>query len=328
MTKQTQLQQVQLGKETTFGTAVAQTIEVAGVRSFQITPTGEGTTLRHLGNYAAMGETINGVSGSATLEQDFNYQHAGLVFDSSLATATPTGSDPYVRAYTARTTTNPTRSFYTFGKGDANDMYSMAGAICAGWTLSAENASAVTLSSEWVASMVNTDTLDSVAPITAQFASSAQVTLKMAAVGGSLTAVDCDVNKAVVVYNDGTMIGHGLGAYAGCKYWPASEPTCTINLQIEADNSAIQAVVGGLLGASPASPKRDIELTITDGTSDNICVVGVCAYLPVDAQPEYYADADGRATFDVTLNAQYDANSNFTSFLDVELTNTIAAYFA
>jgi hypothetical protein len=325
--KLNQLQQPQLGKESTFGTAVAQTVEMAGVQEFTITPMAEVLPNRALGSLAPSykGGAIAAVHGEASMVQHFNYQHAGLVFDSVLGTATPSSASPYTREYYGAHTSVPPRSFYTFGKGDSSDMYSMVGAICAGFTLTVENKNWVTLNSNWVASQVATDSLDSVNPISPTFGTAANVTVSRGTYGGSETAIDCDVLNLELVYNTNTSIIHGLGSITGCDY-DIGEIECTLSVTIEANNAVAQSIYESYLGSTPALSKNEWFINITDGTANNILEAIFSGYL--SEVPVIYDDADGRATVTLNFIADKDSSTNLESYLDISLTNTIADYWA
>lgn len=324
--KTTQLQQVQVGKETTFGTAVAQSYPFSGVQTFDITPTGSGENIRVLGAFGSRGHVVNSVMGEGALTQYLDYDDVGVLFDSVFATATPSGAGPYVRAYVAPDTSVGTRTFLTFGKGDSSDAYSMIGAIASGFTLTVGTDSVVTIASNWVSSHVATDSLDSVSENELIYVSPADVTVSMGNIGGSLTAINCDVKSAELVYNNNTTVGHGLGAVEGCDYQVGNEHECTLSLVVEASNAVAQAVFESLLGTSPTVPEREIKLNITDST--NIIEIDFSGYIPVDSQSTVYNDADGHATFTLNFAHKFDPDSNLTSFLDISLTNGTAAYFA
>lgn len=319
-----QLQQVQVGKESTWGTAVAQTRELAGIESLEIETPVELLNSRSLGTLApSTGAIIAQIDGAAKGAIRANYNQLPILFDSLFGTASPSGGGPYTYAYTAPTTAQPTRSFLTLAKGDGTDTYSLMGALLSNLTLTASSSEWVMLDTEWVGKNVGTDSLDAVSPTEVVFLAPSHLTVSMGAIGGALTALNCDALSVELAINTNTTIRHGLGTITGCDY-NYGEIEATLKVTAEFSNATSKAVVEGMLGTAPTVQEREIRLEFANTASYDVQIDFVGIY----SEPAVlHTDEDGVITAELSFMAKQDADASASSWCDVTIINTTATMF-
>lgn len=322
----TQLMQIQVGKESTWGTAVAQTLELAGVESFELTPEIEYLTNKSLGNLApsVQGMDVGKTGASAPLSVRASYDQLGVYFDSMLGTATPSGAGPYTRTWAGPTTSSPTRTFLTMCRGLSPTIYSLLGGVVSNATLTFEPNAYVMAAMDIVGKNLASDTLDSVAASSVTYITTPQTTFAIDAIGGTVAIITCDIMNMELVINTNTTTRYGIGDLAPCQY-NYGEIEVTLNITASAANSTIRTLAESQLGLTPAAAKREVQIVSTSGT--NVLTVDMVAAL--NEPIAFTTDSDGIGTFEISMSAYIDPSSNLTSdYLTIELVNGVAAYFA
>lgn len=322
----TQLMQIQVGKESTWGTAVAQTLELAGVESFEPTTDIEYLANKEMGNFAPsrQGMDVGKTGASASMSVRASYDQIGVYFDSMLGTATPSGAGPYTRTWAGPTTSSPTRTMLTMCRGLSPTIYSLLGGVVSSTTLTFEPNAYAMAALEIVGKNLASDTLDSVSPSSVTYITTPQTTFAIDAIGGTPAIIECDILSMEIVMNTATTTRHGIGALTPCQY-NYGEMEFTLNVVASAGNSTIRTLAESQLGLTPAAAKREVQIVSTSGT--NVLTIDMVAAL--NEPIVFTSDSDGIGTFEISMSAYIDPSSNLTSdYLTIELVNGVAAYFA
>ncbi len=322
MARAKQLITAQIGAESTWGTAVAQTASLS-VNDITLTPEVQHELLPAGGNLAsATDAAIVKVGGSASLEERANYGTVGLWLQGAFGAATDAGGGPYTHTWQFAGTTSPTRKFYTLAAGDATDSYSLNGALVTELKLTFTPGQMPTAAVSFAGMRVTTDTLDSVSAFTdiTQLMLPSEVTIALDTIGGTLgaTSLACDAISAVWTLTVETPLQYGLGTNGACDY-ATTKVEHKLELSAEFGNSAINTAIEALLGATPSTVKRDVQIKIYKSANYSLIIN---APMVLAESPEYWQDADGMLTVDTVWTGIVDASSTTTSnYLDVVLTN-------
>ncbi len=125
------LRQVQIGKETTWGTAVTATTKLALISEATFKPAIETKSAEEIGTLspATNSDVVFTGGGTIELKGTLTFEQAPLYYQSMLGPVTATGAGPYSRIHLAphRSSYNPTS--YTFEYGMAGALYKAVGAI-------------------------------------------------------------------------------------------------------------------------------------------------------------------------------------------------------
>lgn len=319
-----QLQKKQIGKETSWGTAVAQTIILAGVEELTLADGFEVIGNKEIGSLAPnqRGGAIVAVMGSASMKQRASFDHVGLIFDSLFGTATPSGVGPYTRTYNAPRTAQPTRSFFTL-HNSYNGLagHSLLGALASSLTMTIEAKQYVMLDVGFVGRNQAQDTTDSLSESSVAWMLAHNTTLSLGTYGGSLSALDCKVKRVEFIFNSNTKVNHGISSIEGCDY-NYGDVECKLKFVAETNDSATLAIVNAMMGPTPTLVKREAQIVVDDGTySLDLDFSGMLA-----TPPSLYTDIDGVSTFELEFDADFDSSTNLTSYVDIELINNVASY--
>ena len=126
--------------QTAFGTPkTPATVKLQNVSSFRLRPEFQTRALEQLrGTLAPTHQTtLDNYAGSATFEvSDETFEDVNYWLEALFGTASPTGSDPYVRAYAAPLTSAVTPKFMTLQWGQTNGVFQIQDASVASLTLS------------------------------------------------------------------------------------------------------------------------------------------------------------------------------------------------
>ena len=322
--KLTQLQQIQTGKESTRGTAVTQTKQLMGLESLDISDWVTILSSRELGTLAPSTGTpiVGSIGGEASFDGRVNYNQLPLFFDSLFGTASPSGVGPYVYAYTAPDTSVSTRTMLTLAKGDASDAQSLTGAVLSELELVFEPDAFITMSGTFVGHHVEDDSIDSVSAPTVIYPNNGSNTISMGTLGGSLSALTCDVRQATLAINTNTTNHRGVGNLAPCGF-AYGEVESTLSIVANGDYATLRALQESLYGTSPTVSVREFQIQVTDGT--NIIDIDWVGYL--DGAPSIYGDEDGVAVLEMEFIAAINSTSNLTSWCDVSITNGESVMF-
>lgn len=304
----TDLLQLQWGTETTWGTPVAPTVRLHGVRMkpdiikaaieaevmeeqiSRLGPSAEADLLAH--------------SGAAAWDNAGIYEDINYPLESMFGTATPSGAGPYVRAGTApvavgASPTTPRKA--TLYHGDAVGGLRLSGGLVTGLTFKAESKKRA----EYAVSMIG-EGVDAGTPATL---SNRDINPILGAHGSIYVDAWDGTIGTTALPGAGYAVELALGSprelktYLGSVIptdWNERKLTGVLKMTLEW-NATTDDYFTGILSQS-AIWNRQIRLSFTDGTRImQFNFAGVALEAPV------WNDRNGIVTFDVTLTAQYNA---------------------
>lgn len=322
------LQIVQLGQESTWGTAVTPTSKLAGITSCEITPLTEVADFPSLEGYGPIyNSAVVKTGGTATLESLVLYEDLPYWLDGLLAEdATPTGAGPYTYVYEAPTTTAPTRSFYTLTYGDSSSAYALTGALVKSVTISGAASEALTMSIEFVGHHVETDSLAALSSRTVNVATSSQVVLKIAATGtapGSGTEIPCTLYEWELAMDNMTAVAYAVGAITPCDYYQNRfDGTLSMTLDFPGDSSAIKTIFDNMVSTTPSEVNRNIQLKASNGANLDIEINMGCVLMTA---PSLWGDNDGITTVETEWKLKYNANVGAAgNYLAIDVINGVS----
>jgi len=315
----TSLRVVQLGKETTWGTAVAATAKLMGVKDASLSPVAEKAAIPDLGSLApSMREVQTAVSAKGHIELEASYQDILYLLHGVFGAVTPTGTAaPYTWTYSAPLTSAPTPQIYTMEYGEANSSYKGIGMFATNLAVKIEAKKTWSAACDLLGKSVNTVTLASLSDRTVEVIRAADTHLYMDTWSGTMgsteitatlisAALDVDTKRHLKDFVSGAVTPSTYGE----DRWDGK-----LVLVLEFNSSA-KAIVDALL--APALIQRQIRLKATSGTS--YAQVDFCGTL--DKGLELFGDRDGNMTVELTFTGTY--NSTFANWLKIIVANDVA----
>lgn len=313
----------QIGKESTWGTAVAQTAILANLESLEIQSDTEISKWGRLGDLAAnTNNALTMASGTASLTEKASYGQIGLWLQSLFGAATDAGAGPYTHTWEPDSTGSITRIFYTLLKSDATNAASLVGALVDELTLNFSPGEPVTADVSFVGKNVADGTITgSLSDFSDadQFILPSELTVYLDTVGSAgTTSLACDALEGSITFRVNTPLQHGLGTVAACNY-TTQAIEIEASLVGNADNATIRTQVEALYGTSPSSSVLDLQLTFAKSANYDLEII-----VPVvlDGAPTWQSDRDGSLTFDMSFVGVKNSSSSATnSVADIVLTN-------
>lgn len=320
-----ELLQCQVGKETTWGTAVACTAKRMGVEKFEFAPEVNSKMLKEKRASLAPGfqSVLTDIEGAADDEGDVTYEDICYILDGLIAEATPGGAGPYTRDYTGPLGTKPTPRNQTVMWGDASGTYRLAGAIPAELTLTGETGKGtMRYKSKWIGKIIDGGTLAAltdrvVTPVTMD-----QTLLYVDALAGTMGATLLDLShlKFEIKIANSRKLQRYIGALTpGSVKHHAFDVTAKFTLEF---NAAVKAYLDEIVAAAPtATMGRQIRLKAAISTTHllQVDISGVSL-----KAPKVFTDEDDVATVELELTGQYNSGA-FANYLKVNTKNAVAA---
>lgn len=318
--------EVQVGKETTWGTVVAPTAKLMGIESCEIVPLQEAEHIPEMrGDLTpAYNAIVNRFTGEANIEGTITYEDICYFLDSLLGEATPSGAGPYVYSY-AGPGAKPTPRVLTLVKGDSEGVYSLAGGLVDTLELTFEKNTRSTFSAHLLGKLVNTDTLASLSDRSVNIAHGNQVALYIDPFGTAAgTTVYSGIKiKAGLSLDMNRQVKEGLGSLnpVGWKQQKADPGAnqMTFSLEFDSTSGLSKDMLDALIGAT-STPFEKVVRLLAQIDSNHILQVDFAGFSP--EAPSMFSDEDGIATVEFTLNAIYE--STLANWLKIDVTNQVS----
>lgn len=317
------LMQVQVGKETTWGTSVTPTAKLMGVTNFMLNPGVKSQVFHDRRGSVAPGYLANvlEVRPDGPLEMLATYEDISYLLDNLLGEATPSGAGPYVRAYSAPLGTLPTPRILTWVYGDATNCYKLAGGLISKLTVKGENGAPMTATADLIGKDVTAGSLAALSDRTVNVAMGDHMALYIDTWGGTIGTTQ--ITNTAYTYEltiDSKRKGDiYLGNLAASSYHEddgAQGWDVMLKLKMEL-NAAVAAQYTALLTSS-AVYQRQVRLKSTSGT--NIIQFDVAG--TSEESPSFGDDRDGVLAFETTLRGTY--NSGLANYLKASITNSVS----
>jgi hypothetical protein len=318
---QTALQQLQLGTEVTWGTAVTPTAKAMGIKSAKMSPQINAEVLDNI--LASYGPgalaTLLAHAGAGSVEGHATYEDLNYYLEAAFGTISPSGAGPYVRAGAAPLTSSPTLRKLTAVFGDATYAQILAGGLVTDLTIKGESKGYWDFTAALIGKSIADGALAALSDRTVNPILGAHTALYIDAWGGTIgtTAITATAFAFELALKAPKALLTYLGSVTPGDYSHQKQRGSMLKLTLEY-NATSSAYITAILSTS-AVMQRQIRIKATSGT--NIMQLDF-AGTAVKA-PELYQDKDGRAIVDVEFEAT--ENSGLANWFKYSNTNSVSA---
>lgn len=315
------LAEIQIGKESTWGTGVTPTAKLMSIETCKIRPITQMMIHSSLGSLGPSGAaSVLKIDGEASIGGEAVYEDLPYWLDSLFGEATPTGSDPYVYGYAAPLTTEPTPRIMTLVQGDnaGNYVYGLEGALVNKLVISGKSGEAIKWSADLIGENGVPDSLAALSDRTVNGIMAAHMDLYIDAWGGTIgsTQITTTFFSFELTLNAARATYHGIGSVQPKGYREAKY-TGTLKLSLEMDSTS-QGYLDAIIAGS-AAWQRQVRLSAANGA--NLGLDLDFAGTAIKA-PELFTDQDGVVTVDLELESTY--NPTLTNWFEAEVTNQVS----
>lgn len=319
---ESELLQLQRGKQTAFATAVAATAKCAGVTKVSFKPVIKNDLRKHIRGSMAPGylSVITEIGATGSIEEDLTYEDAPFDWDGLCGVATPSGGGPYVYAYSAPLTSKATNRLDTFIYGNATDgVYKLTGAVINKYTLKGNKQGLSTVSKEYLAYDVTTGTLASLTDRVVNFVAGADTVIYLDAWGGTIGTTA--LSATMFDYELTIDTKRATKRHMTIRPDTYKEPSWDVKLKLDMEfNATSKAFLDALLAVTPnAAFQKQVRIKATSGTA--IFQVDVAG--TQDNMPEVFTDTDGVSSVSIELQGMY--NPTLANYLKASITNSVSA---
>lgn len=320
----TGLLQWQIGKETTWGTPVAATARLMGVTGGNIKSDNRSAIYPDVRGSLQPAHLagLEQIAGMGNLEMLATFEDLPYIFDSAFTEATPTGTGPYVYAYSAPTTAVPTaprKLTVIHGSSQSpTGIYTLEGGLANGFTIKAEVGKPTTVSVPLIGQAVTTaGSLAALSDRTVEVIMGQPWLLYFDAAGGTIgsTALTLTSVAFELTVNCNRTLEWSLDSLTPDQF---NEGVRSGSLKLTMRyNSSMKTIVDALV-AQTAVYERQIRLSNTSGTK--ICQLNFAGI--VESPPQTFEDKDGVIT--TTLDFVAKNNAALTNFFTASVTNSVS----
>jgi hypothetical protein len=307
---------VQLGQETTWGTAVAATSLLRLLDEPGFEYSAEPLVFGGVGNIGVPNVVVPGqVSVEGNLKYYASYEDILYALVGLFGSVTPTGSNPYTWTFTAPWSSYPTPKTFTVEAGTTGIEYRVAGALWKALELSGESGAGVSVSIDLIAktmqanAMTGSLTMRSVNPVTMN-----QVALYIDSWAGTMGTTIVPASLIDFTLNVETNRHLKYFTSANAEAWGDGVWEASLELTLEF-NSTVKAYVDAILAGAD---QKQIQIKFTDGANREFTIqfAGV-----TDGGFSFYDDRDNNITVGLTYNAMY--HSTLATWLKVIVKNAV-----
>lgn len=319
--------EIQVGKETTWGTAVAPTKKLMGVESCEISTLHESEHIPEMrGDLTpAYNAVVNRFTGEASIEGTIVYEDILYFIESMFYEDTPSGTGPYVYQY-AGAGAKPSPRIMTLVKGSGEGVYCLAGAICNTLEMTFEPNARATYSAGFIGENIEADALVTLGDTAVNVCHGNQVSLYIDDFGAAAgTTIYNGVKTSASISLDmARSVKAGLGSLTpvGWKQAKADPGGNQLTLSLEFDNTTDYSKdLYDELIATTLAPFRKVVRLKAAIAATHLLQIDFAGFSP--EAPTLFGDADGIATLEFTLNALYE--STLANWIEIEVQNSLAS---
>lgn len=317
------LDNIQIGTQTAFITAVTPTAKLGGVQKCEITAEIEG---ENLPDKRASAGTYNAAPlkrrGTAKLSGWMTYEDAPYWLDNLMGQASPSGGGPYVRDYIGMLGTIPARRILTIVKGQASPVahvYSLAGAFLKKATFKIESNKPLMYDFEFGGYLVGTQALAALSDRTQTPITAPQGLLYIDAVGGTIgsTAITTTWFSAEISIDTKADSYGGIGTLDAQNYRETPDKwEVKTKYMLELDSVSL-ALYNANIATTLA--QRQMRIKFTTGSSQILQFDLAGSLL---SAPSTIGDKDGVSTLEFEQTDLY--NTALGNYLKASSTNSTA----
>ena len=306
--------------QTAFGTPnTTATVKLQNVSSFRMRPEFQTRALEQLrGTLAPTHQTtLDNYAGSATFEvSDETFEDVNYWLEALFGTASPTGSDPYVRAYAAPLTSAVTPKFMTLQWGQTNGVFQIQDASVASLTLSGADNTGIQVGGSIIGGKVTAGTYTSLNDRTGTTRMSgcmASVAIETWT-GSTFTPLASSAFSWELSINSNREYRGYLGDCTPTAYndqkWNGQ-----LRLSLELNDTTDDYLIA-MLGASSAILEKQVRITYKTGSGNGERSMAITFAGHSMQAPELFQDRNGVTTYDLVLDGVY--NPTLANWLKIE----------
>ena len=296
--------ETQVGKEVTWGTAVAPTAKLMGMEEFTIKPLDTTKIIAEQRGSLAPGflAVLEKVDAEANFDGAMLYEDIHYFLEGVMGVVTPSGAGPYDYDGVAPLGTKPTLREQTFVHGTADYVKGLQGGLVQELVLSLAHGSEGRMSGRIMGQEVATDALESLSDRTVNPIMGDHVTLYIDDFGGTIgtTEVVATAFNLELTLRSGVAPKWHLGSLVSDSY-KIAQYEGELKMVFEV-NATSYAYLGNLLSQSAIWDKL-VRISCTNGTESlELDFAGVAL-----ERPEIFPEEDGVASIEVTLSGLYES---------------------
>ena len=315
------LNQVQVGKETVWGTSVAGTAKLGLIESFEVAAeinVGQNADVRGSLVGADYVHSLDSAKGTGKVTGIATYEDLQYWIDGILGQVVPTGAGPYIYAGAAPLTTIPTRRMMTLIGGQVGGIYKLAGGLVQELGISIEPNKPWKFDASLVGKNVSVGALAALSDRTQTPIHANVTTLYIDAVGGTIgtTAITTSWFSAELSIKSNIDVVPGIGNLNPVTFREAAYEA-TLKMTLECD-AASAAYVASILGTSVLQHQVRIKATTGAAQIAQFDFAGTHT-----KAPKFFTDQDGVVTFEFEMTKVY--NTALANWLKTSITNSTSA---
>lgn len=315
---ETDLLIAQIGKETTWGTAVPQTAKLMGIEKMTIKQVAEGKALTdQRGSLAPTYEAqLTKIMAEGSFEGWLSYEDINYWLESMYGLATITGAGPYTYTNEAPLTAKPTPRILTLAYGESTDgVYGLSGGLVNKLTIALASGAEGRVSGELIGQEVLGDTLDALSDRTVNPVMGQHVSLFIDDWAGTIGTTQ--ISNVAFSLELALEAPFGLKHYLGALQangWRLNRLNGELKMTLEF-GAAAKAYVDEFAAASPSLFQKLVRIKASNGA--NLDMQLDFAGFSEDV-PELFTDEDGVSTVEFALKGQYDAGmANWFEYVNI-----------
>jgi hypothetical protein len=314
----------QVGKETTWGTPVTATALLMGMQDSSYLQADNRSEIYPdiRGSLApAYLAGLEQIAGKGEYEMIATFEDICYIFDGAFGDTSPTGTGPYVRAYTAPLTTAVTPRMMTWIYGNTQTgggIYKLEGGLVNSFTLKGATGKPTMISGDLIGQTVTTGAFAALSDRVVEVIMGQPWNVYYDAVGGTIgtTALTVTAVAFELAVNCNRVLVWSLDSLTPDGYeqnpW---DGTLKLTLRMNASaKTEVDAIV-----AQSAVYQKQVRLKQTSGTK--IFQVDFAGTLK--EPPKLYDDEDGVLTVELELDGTY--NAALANWLAASVTNSVSA---
>lgn len=312
---------LQLGWQSAFGTANGTaTRKLQNVSSFKLRPEFETRALDQLrGTLAPTHQTtLDRYLSSATAEtSDTDFEELNYWLEMLFGTVSPGITEPYLRTYSAPTTSAPAPRYATLQFGQTNEVWQMQDASVTSLTLSGAANSGVSVGASLMGGKVKEGALATLQDVTTGTRlSGCMASVKLADWSSStFTALASSAFSWELSVNANRVYDNFLGECTPSKSYDGKW-TGQLKLSVELNNTSDDLLVAMLTSSASKILEKRVQIIYTTGTGTSLRSMTIDFAGHSMQAPELFQDKDGLVTYDLVLDGVY--NPTVGNWLSIE----------
>jgi hypothetical protein len=328
---QVDLLQVQIGKESTWGTAVNTTAKLRGIKTVSLDAGTEIEPIRTRRGSLIRATTamVKRVSGKATVEHNpLDYEDLPYWLDMLFSQATPSGTGPYTRNYAAPDTSAPagntaSRSS-TLVYGDADGAYHLAGATGQKIVIKGDSNGPWSANIDLIGKEVQNGVLQALDERTVTPIMGADTTVAIDAWAGTMG--NTAVNTSLLSFELTVDTKRTLKWYMGSGISPAGyrQPAWEGKLKLVLEfNATTKPYLESILDVTATAPVQfQVRISATVGTNTALKLAQIDFAGTVVNQPKIFTETDGVSTVEIELEEA--KHPTFANWLKIQSKNGVS----